>query len=670
MGIAIPPQAFVASRPSDCPIDHGKRSATFPAYMKTPDKAILGALLLVSLVIPGYGQAKRAADDPELLKSSALEIDKLIASFYRRKKLPVPAVTDDATFLRRAFLVGIGRIPTAEEALAFLEIEAPTKREELVAYLMNSKGYSSHMANWAFDLLRLRDRRQGSQGNTEPYRNWVRAAMDENMPWDGFVTQLVSSSGDGWDQETASVGYYTIDRGMPLDNLANTMRIFLGSRMECAQCHDDPFGETERMDFYHLAAFTNGQRELNRKNMEPLWLELQDDRQDRGIEYQVAQLFWDRIYGMALGGSGKGRIDLPSDYQYRDGRPGEMIGAKTPFGKSVRMSDRKDEGDGREEFAGWIVSKTGEQFASVIANRMWERVMGKGIYEPVDEYIEAPETVYPELIAYVAKLMHDLDYDLRAFQHVLMLTKTFQFATNPNPSTLAEGDDFHGRKIERLTSEQIWDSLITLASGDPDKKQVRTPDNRIYVGNSPVLVGKMDMPQLSKEVLALESEPEVRKYFNDFLQKVNSGGGDSEEGDSMPMNSMSVTKYGRDAPVRASELPSPAPREHFLYLFGASDREVVEGASKEPNVGQVLSLMNGFVQRQLVGNSGAHIYKSLEGASTDGEKIRRIYVAILNRPPSAEEMGWMKAEITAQGEGGLRNIVSALVMSSEFLFLQ
>ncbi len=637
-------------------------------------RAFFCILLGLSCSLPAFGQAKdkpRPGDDIELLKKSALQIDTYIAQFYRRKKLPVPEVTDDATYLRRSFLVAIGRIPTAEEALAFLEIEDDAKREELIGYLMKSPGYSSQMTNWAFDLLRLRDGRQGTQANNEPYRNWIREAMDNNMPWDEFVTQLVSSTGNGWDPKTASVGYYTIDRGMPLDNLANTMRIFLGSRMECAQCHDDPFGETERMDFYHLAAFTNGQYKENEKNMVKLWRELQDEQDDRPQEYRAAQLFWDRIYGMSLGGGGDGRIELPGDYQYRDGSPGEMVGARTPFGKSVRMSDRKDEDDGREQFAEWIVTKTGSQFPGVIANRMWERVMGKGIYEPVDEYIEASKTVYPELTNYIAKLMFDLDYDLRAFQHVLMLTKTFQFATNPNPSTLAGGDDFHGRKIERLTSEQIWDSLITLSSGDPDKKPIRTLDNRIYVGNKPVLVGKKNMEQLSKEVMALESESEVREYFNEFFESVRNGGADLKGDDSMSMGMTSqVQKYGRDSPVRASELPSPAPREHFLYLFGASDREVVEGASKEPNVGQVLSLMNGYVQRQLVSNYDAHLYKSLEGASSEGEKIRRIYVAILNRPPSAEEMEWMKQEVDSQGEEGYRNIVSALVMSSEFLFLQ
>ncbi|MFD2256978.1 DUF1549 domain-containing protein [Luteolibacter algae] len=638
-------------------------------------KSLHCIILSLALAVPLHGQAAkpRPQDNPEFLEKAALKIDFHIASFYRKKKLPVPDVTDDATFLRRAFLVAIGRIPTAEEALAFLEIEDENKRADLVNYLMNSKGYSSHMTNWAFDLLRLRDERTGGQANTEPYREWIRSAMDENMPWDDFVTELLTSSGNGWDPKSAAVGYYTIDKGMPLDNLSNSMRIFTGAHMECAQCHDDPFGETERRDFYHLAAFTNGQDTINERYFKKLWDEIRANNTGGSVEFDVGRLFLDRIYGMSLRGGGEGKIKLPDDYQYRDGDPGELIGAETPFGKTVRMSERKQENNGREQLADWIVNRTGPQFSSVIANRMWKRVMGKGIYEPVDEYIEASDTVYPELVTDIAKLMHELDYDLKAFQHVLLLTKTFQFATNPNPSVVAGGDDFHGRKIERLSAEQIWDSLITLSDGDPDQKPRRSVDNRIHVRYSPVLEGEMDMVQLTDEVLALQSEAEVRKYFNNFMKKLNDSGyskSNRGKGSDMMSGMAAVTKYGKYDPVRASELPSPAPREHFLYLFGASDRLVVEGATKEPNVGQVLSLMNGYVQKKLVGNSDAHIYKSLEGASSDMEKIRRLYVAILNRPPSEEEMGWMLDEVKNQGEEGFRNIVSALVMSSEFLFLQ
>lgn len=632
-------------------------------------KITLTLLALLASVTASFAQTLKPQDDPVFLKKAALQIDQHIASFYRSKNLAVPKVTDDATFLRRAFLVSAGRIPTAEEALAFLEIEDPSKRESLVDYLLKSKGYSSHMSNWAFDLLRLTDGRMGSTGNNEPYRHWVRTAISGNMPWNEFTRSLIASSGDGWDPKTAAVGYYTRDRGMPLDNLSNTMRVFLGARMECAQCHDDPYGPTERHDFYQLAAFTHGQSTVGQENMEPLWSELRDGDRLQGEEYRVAQVIWDRVYGMSLGGGGEGRITLPSDYQYRDAKPGDAVGARTPFGQAVRMSEKRAEADGREKLAAWITTKTGDQFPAVIANRMWKRVMGKGVYEPVDEYIPTAKTTYPGLIGYLGELMVELNYDLRAFQHVLLLTRTFQFDANPNPSSIEGGDDFHGRKIERLSSEQIWDSLITLAAGDPDKQPARPLDSRIFVGGKPVLVGKKDMLQLSKEVLALKSEAELRSYFSKFLKDVKNSGANSESSGSM-MAMSTVRSYDKNSKVRASELPSPAPRDHFLYLFGASDREVVDAFSREPNVGQVLSLMNGFVQRELVNKPTAHLYKSLEGASTEKEKIRRLYIAVLNRPPSGQEMSWMLEEVKTQGDAGYRNIVSALVMSSEFLFLQ
>ena len=438
---------------------------------------------------------------------------------------------------------------------------------------------------------------------------------------------------------------------------------------ECAQCHDDPFQKTnKRHDFYELAAFTSGQTQVNQDKMKPLWDELANDQKKRGEEYRIAQILWDRIYGMSLGGGGSGQIKLPDDYQYRDAKPGDLLGAHTPFGKVVRMSEKREGDDGRKQLADWVITKTGDQFSTVIANRLWKRVMGKGVYEPIDEYVPPAKTNAVDLVTFLGKLMIDLEYDMRAYENVLMLTKTFQFATNPKPSKVEGGDDFNGRKIERLSAEQIWDSLITLAAGDPDKQPARSLDDRIYYGNKPVLEGKKTMSQLSKEVLALNSETEVRAYFSNLVSDIKNGSNLSGNSESMSMNP--VRTYNKDAKVRASELPSPAPRDHFLYLFGSSDRLVVDGASREPNVGQVLSLMNGFVQRELVNKTSAHLYKSLESTTSEAEKIRRLYIAILNRPPTAEEMGWMQDEVKEKGDAGYRNIVSALVMSSEFLFLQ
>lgn len=620
------------------------------------------------LLLPAAEPPAARTDDPEFVRKAALEIDKHVAGWYRRQNLPVPEISDDATFLRRAFLVAIGRIPTAEEARFFLEIEDPGKRAQLIDYLLDSPGYSSHMANWAFDLLRVADTKPGSRSGFEPYREWVRQAIDANMPWHELSRRLLAARGNMWDPEHAAVGYYLRDRGMELDNLANSMRIFLGSRMECAQCHDDPFGDTGRMEFYELAAFTHGQATASREPMQKLWNELREDDRRRTIDYAAAEVLWDEVLGMTLTGGGKGRIDLPADYQYRDGRPGEKIGARTPFGKTVRLSDRRDAGDGRGQLADWVTTRTGEQFPSVIANRMWQRVMGRGVYEPVDEFIPASETHLPAMMNELVRLMVDLDYDLKGFQKILLNTTTFQFLPNPHPSKVPNGDDFHGRQLARLSAEQIWDSLITLAGGNPDAKARRTADPRIRVRGKVVDFDGKSMKELSDEVLAIDSETEMRRYFDKFLSAVKKGGADGG-GDMMSM-SREVRRYGNNAQVRASELPSPAPREHLLFLFGQADREVIESHSREPNVGQVLALMNGFVQQQLVNNRDAHLYRSLEGAGSDREKIRRLYIAILNRPPTDTEMGWMLDEVLASGEAGYRNIVSALVMSSEFLFLQ
>jgi Protein of unknown function (DUF1549)/Protein of unknown function (DUF1553) len=628
-------------------------------------------ILFITFAFGTQLMAEDKVQDIDKLKKAAHQIDLRIANFYKNKKLQVPPVTDDATFLRRAFLVAIGRVPSAEEALDFIEIDDADKREKLVAYLMNSKGYSSHMSNWAFDLLRIRDARQASQGTNEPYRHWVRMAINDNKPWNEFVRDLVAAKpGNEWDPKSANVGYYNSDRGMPLDNLANTMRVFLGSRMECAQCHDDPFGKTERKDFYHLAAFTNGQNPLSRPfNARKVHNKLGDTSEIGSPEFFLDRFIREGVLEMSLGGDGTGRIPLPHDYQYKDGDPHEVIGAKTPFGKQVRLSDREDKGGGREEFAEWIISKNGEQFPAVIANRMWQRIMGKGIYEPVDDYIEARQTVYPELVTDLARLMFDLKYDLRDFQHVLMLTKTFQFVTNPNASKLEGGDDFHGRKITRLSAEQIWDSLLTLSSGNPDNMPLRKPDYTIRVYGKDVRKGSMNLIELSEKLLSIQSEEEYTSYYSDLLSEYK-GGSKTGNASSMSMAMTQAVNYDGNASVRASELPSPAPRNHLMYLFGASDREVVESASKDPNVGQVLSLMNGFVQKYLVSNPEADLYKSLRGVKSDEDKIRKLYITILNRIPTEDEMQAMLEEVKVAGDQGIRNIVSVLVMSSEFLFLQ
>jgi hypothetical protein len=631
-----------------------KRNLTLPAI----------ALFVFTLLLPTPASAAPA---PATLHQAAAEIDTLVANYYRQHNFPVPPAAADAKFLRRTYLTVLGRIPTHDEASAFLTSPDPEKRRALVATLLDAPGYSSHMANWMFDLVRLKDRTDSTP--LAPYRHWLRTAIDTNLPWDEITRRLLASNGSGWSHENAAIGYYIRDRGMPHDNLANSMRIFLGKRMECAQCHDDPFGDTERRDFYHLAAFTEGQQPLGAPLIDPILTSLRSDSEPQSQEYHIARMVRETITGLSLAGGGSGRITLPADYQYRDARPGDLLGARTPFGTTVRMSERQTHNDGREKLADWVITRTGHQFSAVIANRMWRRVMGQGLVEPIDDFAPIEDSHHPALFARLASLMVELKYDLKAFQHVLLLTRTYAFDTNPNPSTVHSGDDFHGRRLHRLSSEQIWDSLVTLAAGNPDTATRPPLDDTIRLHGRPVLAGRKTMTQLAAEIHAQPDERRLREYLQQLTRDIQETS-TSHHDDSPPSMMHVATPAARRGLIRAADLPSPAPRNHLLATFGQSDREVVDASSREPNVGQVLALMNGFVQKEIIANPGSHLFRDIPPFQHPKEKIHRLTLSILARPPTDAELEWMLPEVQARGDTGLRNLAAALLMSSEFLFLQ
>ena len=166
---------------------------------------------------------------------------------------------------------------------------------------------------------------------------------------------------------------------------------------------------------------------------------------------------------------------MPKDYKYRDGDPGERVGAKSlsQFGKTVKVSTRSkstDPGKSRQRFADWLVSPDNPRFTKVIANRIWKRVMGTGLFEPLDNFSSASEPSNSALMSYLEELLIDLDYDLLAFQKVLY--KTYSFQLSPNTIQHPERSPYHfnGRQLKRLSAEQIWDSLLTLKINGPDKR--------------------------------------------------------------------------------------------------------------------------------------------------------------------------------------------------------
>jgi hypothetical protein len=210
------------------------------------------SLPLLSLL--AFALTAKAAPSPQ---TAAQKIDAILQADWKKAGLQGNPEADDNTFVRRIYLDIIGRIPTTREVETFLNSKEADKRARLIDRLLGSEGYVQHMYNYWADVLRVTS--NGNQTGVitgAAYMNFVKESLRSNKPYDQFVRDMVAAQGKAW--EGGAIGYYMRDRGMPLDNMANTVRIFLGTRIECAQCHNHPFDKWSQMQFYKMAAFTYG----------------------------------------------------------------------------------------------------------------------------------------------------------------------------------------------------------------------------------------------------------------------------------------------------------------------------------------------------------------------------------------------------------------------------
>ena len=443
-------------------------------------------LLIMALVTPVV-----VASDT---KSAAARVDELIENGYDRHKVePNPSI-DDTTFVRRVHLDIIGRNPTAAEAAEFLTASDPDKRARLIDSLLDSPGYVSHQFNFWADILRITTRMQG-QGieNGISYTNWVKQAIASNMPYDQFVRELVTAR--GIIDENGAVGFYLRDRGMEIDHLATTVQTFLGTQLVCAQCHDHPFDEWTQMDYYKLAAFSTpvtvvrnpgsinqAMAMVNRQMAE------EGKRVKKNVKNRKAQSNANKIAQKKAADVRRGLSDLsynfrnsvisetgralklPDDYQYDDAKPNQVVLPGTPFGEKIQVG----KGESRvEAYAKWMTSKTNPRFTKTIANRIWKRAFGVGLFEPVDKITESTKVSNPELLAYLEELMIELNYDLKEYFRVLYNTKTYQRAAQS--FDMFSGEVFHypGPRLRRMSAEQVWDSLVAMIRPDADTAKGR-----------------------------------------------------------------------------------------------------------------------------------------------------------------------------------------------------
>lgn len=520
---------------------------------------ILSATFL--LIIALFSVPKSFAESAVVLERSE-RIDQLVNRSLKKQGIVPTANIDDHTFLRRTYLSIGGRLPTLEEIDAFFGKEKEYRRAELIDQLLNSEAYVSSFYHFWADLLRI----NGQPGNTvsDAYELWVKDAIRENKPYDELVYELVTAEGKIW--ENGAVGYYYRDQGMPLDNMSNTVRVFLGTRLECAQCHDHPFDKWTQMDFFKMASFTYGintrgydspnrnmitnqqksaakdaylkkAKELTGASNFPVikpndlakyqekypektelpepvftkkfdkktktYIKVEKKRKppkltpheklglsksefinvvkqcheagktamgDQEVMRRVVKELYDPLQYVALSQKEK-NAKLPHDYQYSDGDPHQSIDPETMFGKEIDLAST--DVDRIKAYGSWMTSSSNPTFTKVIANRMWKKVFGYGVFEPVDELTDNTVVSNQKLLDYLVELLIDLDYDLREFQAVLYNTETFQRSAFQGEIELGEPYYFPGPVLTRMSAEQIWDSLVSMALPEADRYHPR-----------------------------------------------------------------------------------------------------------------------------------------------------------------------------------------------------
>ena len=581
-------------------------------------------------------------------------IDELIDQNLRSKKLQKTKPLDDYSYARRAYLTMVGRIPTQNELNEFLNTRGSDKKDNLNKKLLHSNGYVNHQLNWWSDMLRIKDRVNGTNINVgSVYRAWLRDSLAAKKPYDQIVRELVGSEGKLLDGG-AAVSYYLRDRGMQEDNLSHTIRIFLGTRLECAMCHNHPFDKWSQRQFYEMTAFTSGignvrLREGN-KAIGELSREInKDGDENAGLFNNWRNQVRDSIQ-FGIENNGTGVIKLPRDFAESDGNPGDTVYAKAIFTPKP-TTDIK--GESRKIFADWISSKDNPRFTTMIANRVWKQIFGAGLIEPIDSMMDDTVANNQPLMKYLERLMVSVDYDLREYKRILVNTKLFQRESKKQDYKTLEEYNFEGPVLRRMSGEQLWDSLVTLVYSDIDKKE------RVYLHNqqdyTPIYNRYKDMNG-SAIYSDFKSLAEQNKGNRNLLQIIDSSYNNNNK------------KFKDRNLVRSSYLPYPAAGGHLIRQFGGSDKEQIDNSNSEPNTTQVLNLLNGFVETNILNKKDADFITSMSSEKIKTKQVENAFLSILSRKPKASETKVLKDFVDEKD--GFKHVSWILLNTHEFIFIK
>ena len=379
-------------------------------------------------------------------------VDEHVFANLKAIGVPPSPVCDDATFLRRVTLDIAGRLPTEEEAAKFLANTEADKRDKAIDALLASPDYADYFAAKWTALLKNRRDDASDMASNFAFHAWVRDSLLANKPYDQFVRELLAATGTVIGNPP--VAWYKRVKE-PKQQVEDVAQLFLGVRMQCAQCHHHPFERWSQDDYYSLAAFFT-----------------QVGRKPSGTRGE--DLIFHRR-GMATA------TNIKSGLPLKPAALGDAIPAVAP-----------DE-DPRLRLADWMSSKQNPFFAKALVNRYWKHFFQRGLIEPEDDIRDTNPPTNPALLAALEQHFIASGFDLKDLVRQITRSSAYQLSSTPNEHNLADRQNYSRFYPRRLQAEALLDAIDRLAGTQtdfanlpPGTRAVALPDNS-YNRSSPFL---------------------------------------------------------------------------------------------------------------------------------------------------------------------------------------
>jgi hypothetical protein len=354
-------------------------------------------------------------------------IDALVADKLKKIRIAPSGLCDDEEFLRRATIDLTGLAPTVEEYRAFMASTDPGRRAKLIDALLDRKEFAELWVNKWAEVLQVRQvPNQISQKGMFLYYSWLVDRLQKNTPMDELVQELLGASGGTFANPATNFYQGTLDRLLLSENVA---QVFLGMRIQCAQCHNHPFDRWTMDDYYSFSAFF---AQVGRK---------------QGEDYRETIIF----------NAGGGEANHPVG--------GRVMKPKFLGGVEPEIKPGEDR---RVVLARWLASKDNPFFARSFVNRVWAHYFGIGIVEPVDDFRVSNPASNPEMLDELARRFTETDYDLKQLVRDICNSRTYQRSTLRNASNELDEKNFAHANLRRIKAENLLDIISQVTDTKDD----------------------------------------------------------------------------------------------------------------------------------------------------------------------------------------------------------